>query len=171
MVDAICSCADWDLSCSCEEDPNVPCELPADEEDEVGKSEQVQPFTAAAAEKEAAVADDDVVPAAAATATATPAAGGGAFVSMQQQQVGGSGPTAAASLSITELAHAAAIAAQHDPAALAARAAAFSDVSSALEKSATLLLALSDPCHPLVLEADRKLATASRQLHSGHLLH
>jgi hypothetical protein len=53
---------------------------------------------------------------------------------------------------------------------LATRAAVFTDVQTALEKSAQLLLALSDPCHPLLLEADRNLATASRQLHSGHLL-
>lgn len=153
MVDAICSCSDWDLNCTCEEDPDTPCEL-ADGDDEAAVPAVHQPAG---------------VPGAAparhgpAHASATHAAGSAA-------PAGDWSSTAPSAISVAELARAAAIAATHDPAALAARAAVFTDVQEALEKSAQLLLALSDPCHPLVLEADRSLATASRQLHSGHLL-
>lgn len=147
MVDAICSCSDWDLNCACEEDPDTPCEL-ADDNDKAAHT-----HVSGAAPARPAPAH----------ASATHAAGSAA-------PAGDWSSTAPSAISVAELARAAAIAATHDPAALAARAAVFTDVQAALEKSAQLLLALSDPCHPLVLEADRSLATASRQLHSGHLL-
>jgi hypothetical protein len=147
MVDAICSCSDWNLSCSCDSDPDTPCEL-SDAEDGKASLQHAQ-HSGQAAHKHTA-----------------------AHRHAPAQHEGAASPAAAPvpALSLAELARAAAIAARHDPYSLAARAAAFSDVQTALEKSASLLSALSDPCHPLMLEADRKLATASRQLHGGKML-
>jgi hypothetical protein len=158
MVDAICSCSDWDLSCSCEDDPDTPCELSEGESDvpaqiAAHKAVAHRSHSSAAAQPARAPA-----PAAQADSNATSESGNSTCTAA---------PTA---LSLAELTRAAALAARHDPAVLAARAAAFTDVQTAMEKSAQLLQALSDPCHPLMLEADRNLATASRQLHSGHLL-
>jgi hypothetical protein len=156
MVDAICSCSDWDLSCSCEEDPDTPCEFSEDESDlpeHTAAHEVVAQGAHSSAPTQPAQA-----PAVHAGSNATPDS---------SYSRSTAAPTA---LSLAELARAAALAARHDPAALAARAAAFTDVQTAMEKSAQLLQALSDPCHPLMLEADRNLATASRQLHSGRLL-
>jgi hypothetical protein len=169
MVDAICSCSDWDLSCSCDSDPDTVCELSDGEEDAQAHSQHAQ-HSAAAAHKHAAAHQHAAahrmqhVPVQ--QEGEAPASDPAADLADAYSQ-----PAPASALSLAELARAAAIAARHDPYSLAARAAAFSDVQTALQKSTSLLSALSDPCHPLMLEADRKLATASRQLHGGKVLH
>lgn len=141
MVDAICSC---------ESDADTPCELPDDDEEEVPVPDAHQR-----------------------TAPATfvqpqPAA---PHMGTTDSSRRGSGSDSGA-LSGAELARGAGVfALRQDPAVLAARAAALADVQDALDKSTDLRQALfDDPCHPLMLEADRNLATVSRQLHSGHLL-
>lgn len=162
MVDAICSCADWDFDCSCESDADTPCELSEDEEGLHMPSVQHQQHSTTAhrhthSKGRSHSTAQDLLP-------ASPT---GASTGSMDSSSNFGGSTA---LSVDELARVAAVAAMRDPAMLAARAAAFTDVQAALEKSAELLQALHDPCHPLMIEADRNLATASRQLHAGPLL-
>lgn len=161
MVDAICSCADWDLNCACEADADTQCALPEDE------SAHAPAHTARQEPTAYATYSTPQAQPARASAHAPPMRAVSDMAPAGSYSRSSAAPSA---VSVSELARAAALAARYDPAALAARDKSFTDVQEALQKSAQLLQALTDPCHPLVLEADRKLASASRQLHSGHLL-
>lgn len=133
-----------DAICSCDCDPDTPCELSSDDED------QEEALGSHAHQR--TTPSSHAQPQPAATHTGTSSSHG--------------------ALSGAELARGPGVfSLSQDPAVLAARAAAFTDVQDALDKSTELRQALfDDPCNPLMLEADRNLATVSRQLHSGHLL-